>query len=121
MRGDAVEGDVHLLQAVAVFGAETLPARGLGDGLQCAEIDLCFAFGIRVADADGMNHHAFGCRHRCCTGRGDGAAGVIAIGEQDQHFLLLMGLIKQFQAQTDGVTQCSIGASHADTGVFEQQ
>ncbi|MNP30738.1 hypothetical protein D3C76_1238250 [compost metagenome] len=53
--------------------------------------------------------------------RGDGAAGVVTVGEQDQHFFLLVGLVQQFQAQADGVADGRVGAGHADAGVVQQQ
>ena len=121
VRGDAVEGGVHLVQAVAVFCAKVLAAGAFGDALQGGQVDLGFAVGIRVADADGVDHHTFGRRHGRGTGYGDGAAGVVAVGEQDQHFLLLVGLVEQFQAQADGVADGGVGPRHADAGVVQQQ
>ncbi|MNV54625.1 hypothetical protein D3C71_1468290 [compost metagenome] len=121
MRGELVEGAVDLIQGVAVFGAEEASARGVGNLLQALQVDLGFALGIRVADADGVNHHAFGRGHGGRVIRGDGAAGVVAVGEQDQHFFLLVGLLQQFQAQADGVADGRVGAGHADAGVVQQQ
>ncbi|MNQ81697.1 hypothetical protein D3C85_967300 [compost metagenome] len=120
MRGEFVQGAVDLIQGVAVFGAEETPARGLGNVLQALQVDPGFALGSRVADADGVNHHAFGRGHGGRVIRGDGAAGVIAVSEQDQHFFLLVGLGQQFQAQADSVADGGVGAGHADAGVVQK-
>ena len=58
------------------------------DALQCIEIDFVFARRARVAYAYGVDHQLVILRNiRCAFGR-NGAAGVVAIGQQDQHLLL---------------------------------
>ncbi|MNP81981.1 hypothetical protein D3C76_1804800 [compost metagenome] len=52
--------------------------------------------------------------------RGDRAAGVVAVGEQDHLFFLLMGLIEQFQAQANRIANRGVGTGHADAGVVQQ-
>ncbi|MNQ79143.1 hypothetical protein D3C85_940760 [compost metagenome] len=85
------------------------------------QVDLGFAAGVGVADADGVNHYPFGGRHAGGVVRGDRAAGVVAVGEQDQHFLRLMGLVEHLQGQANGIADGGVGAGHADAGVVQQQ
>ena len=55
MRREFVEGDVDLIQRIAIFSTEEFAARGLGDLLQTLKVDLGFARRVRITNADGMN------------------------------------------------------------------
>ena len=50
----------------------------------------------------------------------NGAAVVIAIGEQDQHFVGLLAGLQHLDAQTNGVADCRVGPGHADADIVQQ-
>ncbi|MNR13500.1 hypothetical protein D3C85_1299090 [compost metagenome] len=52
--------------------------------------------------------------------RADGAAGVVAVGEQDQDLFPLPGRVEQLDGEPDGATQGRVRAGHADADLVQQ-
>lgn len=120
-RRDLVQGRIHLLQALAVVGLEEAPAGGLRNVFEQAEIDLVIAARLRVAHADGVDADVM------LRGQGGGAlrrhraAGVVAVGQQDQHLVGFVHGIQHADGQADGVADGGIGPGHANRRVPQQQ
>ncbi|MNX48925.1 hypothetical protein D3C86_795190 [compost metagenome] len=109
------------MQCLAIVGPEETPARGVGDLHQHLQVDLGIAAGRRIANAYGVHPDPPVASQLGGVGRGDGAAGVIAVRQQDKHLLSLPGLLQQLDGQANGVPERRIGARHADADLIEQQ
>ncbi|KAG1308552.1 hypothetical protein G6F62_015010 [Rhizopus arrhizus] len=73
------------------------------------------------ASAPARMLHSPAVNHRGGARRRHGASGVIAIGQQDQHLLALLGGIQHPYAQPDRVANGRVGARHAHGSPLQQQ
>ncbi|MNY31903.1 hypothetical protein D3C86_1660860 [compost metagenome] len=128
-RFERVEQVLDHLQLLAIAGAEVLAAGGFGDGFQGRLVEVqarvdpekteC-ATVLRIGtDADGVDFHPFECRQPRRRQRGDFAAVIGAVGDQNQHATLRRAHAQPLQGQANGIADRGVFAGDADARFVE--
>ena len=107
---------IDLLQLFSVHSLVSTTTGNIGNRLHHLQIERFFTGCFRVTDSDGVDGDLFTVGDFGGFNGGHLAAGIITIGQHDQHSIFCLAAFEQFDGQTDGVTKHGALPCHGDLG-----